>query len=232
MSTSTTRDFIDRLPELPLEPFEVAGTLDRSDRGPFLTIRPHKSPAPKSPAPKRPTATPLAKSKSSYTIQKYWTQAIYPRVICCIPGDFLDGLEINVDPQPVPRRDRPPTDIAALAGQQRFYKLSSLKGVPFKDPLWCSVKYGPWLATAIETGSCFDFVPSQWEFFIVEMPEVSLVWSGNWGDMPAYPSLWVTMGDRVLAGPPQTIGCDGFKWCPTTQSWIPQGVNCQDSIPV
>jgi len=42
---STTYDLINRLAELPLEPFEVAGTLDRSDRGPFLTIRPHKSPA-------------------------------------------------------------------------------------------------------------------------------------------------------------------------------------------
>jgi hypothetical protein len=30
---------INRLPELPLEPFEVAGKLAHADRGPFLTIK-------------------------------------------------------------------------------------------------------------------------------------------------------------------------------------------------
>src|SRR5262249_650901 len=76
----------------------------------------------------------------------------------------------------------------------------------------------------------FDGVPNRWEFWIVEMPEVSLVWFGEWGDMPSYPSLRVTMGDLVLAGTQQN-GCGGFYWCPTTQSGIPQCFNCQDPFP-
>jgi hypothetical protein len=93
--------------------FEVAGALDHSDRGPFLTIRPHKFPAPD-----RPTAPPHAPSKSSFTIRKYYAQALYPRVICYDPGALLAGFKMNVDPQPLPDRDRPPTDIVALAGQE------------------------------------------------------------------------------------------------------------------
>ena len=102
---STSHDLINRLPELPLEPFEVAGTLDHSDRGPFLTIRPHKSPAP---AP--PNAQTLAPSKSSFTIRKYFTQAVYPRVICYYPDDLLVSPGMNIAPQPHPGRDCPPTD--------------------------------------------------------------------------------------------------------------------------
>jgi|SRR5215467_5286301 len=221
----TKHDLIDRLPELPLEPFEVAGTLERSDRGPYVTIRPHKRPVPEP-----PTVQPLMKSRSSYAVRKYFTQAIYPRVICYHPGDLVTDLQVNINPQPLPDRERPPTDIFALAGQERFYKLSSLKSQRFPNPLWCSVKGGPWLAAAVETESCFDGVPNRWEFWIVEMPEVSLVWFGKWEDMPSYPSLWVTMGDLVLAGTQQNC-CGGFYWCPTTQSCIPQGVNCQDPFP-
>lgn len=223
---SNTRDLIDRLPELPIEPFEVAGSLDRSDRGPFVTIRPHKFAEPD-----RPTAQPLAKSRSSYAVRKYYTQAIYPRVICYDPGDLIGDLKLDLDPQPLPGREQPPADISALAGYERFYKLSSLKSKPFRNPLWCSVKYGPWLAVAKETESCFDGIPSRWEFCIIEIPEVSLVWFGRWEDMPAYPSLWVTMGDRVLAAPPRQLCCAGYYWCPTTQTCIPQGVNCQDPFP-
>ena len=91
------------------------------------------------------------------------------------------------------------------AVQERFYKLTSLKSVPFHHPLWCSVKYGPWLAIAKETESCIDGAPATWEFSIVEVPEVSLLWFGYWEDMPAYPSLQVIMGDLVPAGPPTSL---------------------------
>jgi hypothetical protein len=92
------------------------------------------------------------------------------------------------------------------------------------------VKYGPWLATAMETTSC-DLGPSRWEFFIVEMPEVSLVWFGMWQDIAAYPSLWVTMGNLVLASTPQQLCCAGYYWCPTTMSCIPNRVDCVDRQP-
>lgn len=220
---STVPDLLSQLPELPRETFEAVGTLERSDRGPFVTLRPHKPPAPQ-----EPPVPANAPSKSSYTVRRWFTQAIYPRVVCYDPGPLLVGLKMSVKPpQPFPE---PPTDLAALAGQERFYKLSSLESVPLRMPLWCSVKSGPWLAVARETESCLEGVPTTWEFSIVEMPEVALVWFGEWQDMPAFPSLWVTMNDKVLAGQ-QTFCCAGFHWCPTTGSCIPQSIDCQDPIP-
>jgi hypothetical protein len=222
---STVDDLFRQLPELPQETFEAAGTLERSDRGPFVTLRPHKPPAPQEP----PQAA-HAPSKSSFTERRYFTQAIYPRVICYEPGDLLAGLSMSFDPQPYGDGGRPPTDFVALARQERFYKLSALQSVKFRDPLWCSVKYGPWLAAAKETESCLDGVPNRWEFFIIEMPEVALVWFGEWQDMPAFPSLTVIMGDLAPAGH-QTFCCPGFHWCPTTGSCIPQHIDCQDPMP-
>jgi hypothetical protein len=222
---SAVHDVLRRLPELPQETFEAAGTLQRSDRGPFVTLRPHK-PA----APQEPPVPANAPSKSSFTVRRYFTQALYPRVICYDPGDLVVGLEMRFDPQPFPGRDQPPTDVATLAREERFYKLSALASGPLRNPLWCSVKYGPWLAVANETESCLVGVPNQWEFFIVEVPEVALVWFGEWADMPAFPSLTVIMGDLVLAGH-ETVCCPGFQWCPTTQSCIPLQVDCQDPFP-
>jgi hypothetical protein len=85
-------------------------------------------------------------------------------------------------------------------------------------------------AVAKETESCLEGVPNQWEFFIVEVPEVALVWFGEWEDMPAFPSLTVIVGDLMPAGQ-ETFCCPGFQWCPTTQSCIPLQVDCQDPIP-
>lgn len=219
-------DLVRRLPELPLETFEAAGTLERSDRGPFVTIRPRRQPVP-DPPPAPANAAP----KSSFTTRKYFAQAIYPRVICYDPGDLVVGLTMDIEPPPFPGRDRPPIDVAVLAGQERHYKLSALQSVPFRHPLWCSVKYGPWLAVVIETESCTQGVPNRWEFVIVEVPDVFLVWYGEWEDMPPFPSLTVIMGDLAPAGH-QTSCCPGFKWCPTTQSCIPLQVNCPDPVPV
>jgi hypothetical protein len=222
---STGDDLIRRLPELPQRTFEAAGRLVRSDRGPFVTLLPHKLPL----SPDPPVSA-HAIQKSSFAVRQYFTQALYPRVVCYDPGILADGLKMSVDPQPFPGRDRPPTNIAAVAGQERFYKLSVLRSAPLRNPLWCSVKYGPWLAVAKETESCFDGVPNKWEFFIVEMPQVAVFWFGEWEDMPAVPSLAVTMSDKVLAGS-EMLCCSGFQWCPTTQSCLPLNVECQDPIP-
>jgi hypothetical protein len=57
---TATQDAIDRLPELPLETFESIGQLERSDHGPFLTIKPPRVEG-------RPSAPlPESKKKSSY----------------------------------------------------------------------------------------------------------------------------------------------------------------------
>ena len=91
--SETTADILGALPELPLEPFEVAGKLGRSDRGSYLTIRANQRPVPKP-----PVNPPPAKNKSFYTIRQYYTQAIYPRVICYDPGDLLAGATMNCRP--------------------------------------------------------------------------------------------------------------------------------------
>jgi hypothetical protein len=218
---SSSYDVISRLPELPLEPFEVAGKLGYSDRGPFVTIKPHKQPEPTKPA------TPPMPPKSQAFIRTYLSQAVYPRVICYHPGDQRPTrLPRTVDT--VEARGRPSTDFVAIARQERFYKLSALNDVRFRNPYWCSVRAGPWLAMAVERESCTTGEPNSWEFFIVEMPEVSLHWYGTWEDMPAYPSLQV-FGHGLIDE--RWDCCGGFKWCATTQSCIPNQVPCKDPVP-
>lgn len=222
-----TADIIRRLPEFPLEPFELAGVLDHSDRGPYLTIRPHPQTAPTPPV----TSPSAALKKSSHAIRKYFTQAIYPRVICHDPGDLLVGFRMDLGQAPAGEGSETRPDVAALARRERFYKLSTFKKVELPRPYWCSVKYGPWLAIAVERESCIDGDQNLWEFFIVEVPEVALTWYGEWDDMPPYPSLQVTMGDKVLASQERHC-CAEFEWCATTQSCIPMAVDCQDAYPV
>lgn len=230
---SAEHDLFRRLPELPEETFEAVGTLERSDRGPFVTLRPHKPEAPS-----EPPVLAHAVSKSSYSIRRYYTQAIYPRVICYDPGVLVESMATRADPPPSPGSpspgfDRPPSDLTVLAGRERFYKLSTRGRFGLENvnaALWCSVKHGPWLAIATETESCLEGELNRWEFSIVEMPEVSLVWWGGWKDMPAFPSLYVTT-DLVLTGQPETYCCGGFKWCATTGSCIPDGVPCMEAMP-
>ncbi len=221
---STIHEIISRLPELPLEPLEVAGKLGYADRGPFLTIRPYERPAPIKPEP-----TPQALKKPEFEKRSYFAQVLYPRLICHDPGDVVVNLLRNLDQDET--GGQPQTDVVAIARRERFYKLSTFNGVRFPQPYWCSVKYGPWLAIATEEESCILGGPSRWELFIVEVPEVSLIWYGKWEDIPPYPSLTVIMGDRVLAGWTRQC-CPGYKWCNTTQSCIPLNVNCQDPVPV
>lgn len=222
----TARDVISRLPELPVEAFEVAGRLGPSARGPYLTITPHTRPEPRPPA----GGTIAAPNKSSACVRKYYTQAIYPRVICYDPGDLLVSAGMSIDKERADVGREPLRDVAALARKERLYKLSALNGATLKHPYWCSVKYGPWLAIASESESCTDGEQNRWEFFIVEVPEVALIWWGRWEDMPAYPSLQVTMGNKVMFSE-ERVCCPGFQWCATTQSCIPSTVDCGGAYP-
>jgi hypothetical protein len=122
------------------------------------------------------SCTPIRRPRKRWHLRRTasWSegtsQALYPRVICYDPGDLLAGLTMNVTPQPRPGRDRPPTDVITLAGQEHFYKLTSLKSLTFHHPLWCSAKYEPWLAIAKETEACIDSAPAAWQFSRVEVP--------------------------------------------------------------
>jgi hypothetical protein len=223
----TLREKIKRLPELPVEPFEVAGKLGFSDKMPIITLRPHKFRAPKKPS------TKLAAKKSQFSILKYFVQVTYPRVICQPPlnqqfntsGLFEDEEGKNGNESRLPE-----SNIESISKKVRYYKLTKLNGRKLYEPLWCSVKYGPWLAMVIEEESCI-YVHNSWLLFIIEMPQVFLRWYGLWNDIPSYPSLHVIMGTLAMFDQSHMC-CPGYQYCPPTQSCIPVQVKCQDQVPV
>lgn len=86
---------LDNLPELPLEKFEAIGPLERSEHGPFLTIKPPRVEAPPPSAP-----LPQEKIKVSARKQCHFAWATYPVVVCHDPGPFVDGLQIAGPPSP------------------------------------------------------------------------------------------------------------------------------------
>jgi hypothetical protein len=233
---SKGRDLIKSLPELPLAPFEVSGKLGRSSRGPYLTIVPPTRPVP---APPKPVPVPHQAPNSSYQVRTHYSQAIYPRVICVDFSDFFDDLVLDpgvsgggggggTGPGDVVG-SRP--DLAVLARKERHYKLSAFNGQRFARPFWCTVKYGPWLAIVKETESCITGEPNRWEFFIAEIPEVSMIWYGEWLDQPSLPNLTVIKGDLALHDVDFHC-CAGYTFCSNTQSCIPNQVPCNPPIPV
>lgn len=231
------RAALDSLPELPLEPLELAGRLGHAGEGPYLTIVPHARPSPAIVPPARESATepgvlPLGPNRSSYQVRDYWVQTTYPYVYCQFPGDLVDGIVLDSARQTGAGaadehlRDRP----GLVAPVQRF-KLSVFEGRRLPHPLFCTVKYGPWVGKVRETESCIDGVPSQWELVLVGVPlNVGMTWSGGWLEQPTLPNLTVIKGTLALAHV-GTQCCAGYKWCPTTQSCIPNRVNCMPNVP-
>ena len=128
---TTLREKIKRLPELPVEPFEVAGKLGFSDKMPVITIRPHKFRAPKKPSTK-------LDSKSEFSIRKYFVQVTYPRVICQPPlnqqfntsGLFEDEEGKNGNESRLPE-----SNIESISKKVRYYKLTKLNGRKLYEPL-------------------------------------------------------------------------------------------------
>jgi hypothetical protein len=228
-SKPTLKEQIEALPELPVKTFEAAGKLSYADNVPVVTIRPNKFPKPgKPPKPDKGSGVlPLAPKSEALTLY-YWVQAIYPRVICQEPSlDLAAARETLFVEQGSPASDRPNANPAAVAQRERFYKLTKLKGARLANPLWCSVKYGPWLAMAVEQESCTSGVPNTWQFAIVEMPEVALTWYGQWEDMPSYPLLSVITGDRPLFRTERQC-CAGFRFCSSTMSCLAISIPCPD----
>ena len=184
-------------------------------------------------APEQPSPQAAAATKSEFFIRKYLAQVTYPRVVC-YPRNDLSEQTIK---QVFQRRQEPLTeneaDLEAIARHEQFYKLTRLKGVKLSFPHFCTVHYGPWLAIVLEQESCFAGVRNQWTLFIVEMPEVELIWYGVWWDIPAhlYPSLHVIMGNLAQVAEARHC-CPGFKWCATTNSCIPLSVECDSPFPV
>jgi hypothetical protein len=224
----TLREKIKRLPELPVEPFEVAGKLGFSDKMPVITIIPHKFRAPKKPS------TKLGPNKSQFSIRKYFVQVTYPRVICQPPvNQQFDTTKLFEDEEGENRDGSrfPESNIESISKKVRYYKLTKLNGRRLYEPFWCSVKSGPWLAMVMEEESCSFYIPNSWHLFIIEMPQVFLRWYGLWNDIPSYPSLHVIMGTLAMFDQSHSC-CPGYKYCPPTESCIPFQVKCQDQVPV
>jgi hypothetical protein len=89
-------DTLDRLPDLPLD-FESMGPLERSDHGPFLTIR-----HPRVGAARSATALPAPKKKTSHAARHNFAWAIYPKLVCYEPGLVVQGLASPGDTPPEP----------------------------------------------------------------------------------------------------------------------------------
>ena len=159
---STGHDLIEALPELPLEAFELAGKLTHARRAPYLTIMPPPRPAPSPPKPSAPPSLPHL-STPSFQIRKYWTQAIYPRVICLNPFPFSDEIVLDAAPDAgTGGTGRPDvtghTDLAVLAKHEVHYKLSALNGITlavFFKPAASSIADVAALTEA-RTGSVFS----------------------------------------------------------------------------
>ena len=196
---------LDKLPELPLEKFESIGSLELSDFGPFLTIKPPRVEAPP------PSAPPLdEKIKTSRKVQIHFAWVTYPVVVCHDPGPFIDDLQI-ADHSPGGSRLARLDDEFRDAGRVDHYRLSALAGRTFPRPLWCTVTYGPWYGHFEEQESCTEGdYQSQWEFSLwgVQTDLGVVSWIGGNTDMPAVANLEVNWG-TFQSKPPRSAPCGG-----------------------
>lgn len=112
---SALADVLNRFPELPLEPFEVAGKLDYADTAPVLTIRPHKLAVPEPPAAPTP-----AIPRSQACRRKYLTQVTYPRVVCYPLPDSVVVAALTANKSEGYRLRENETDVEAIARHERF----------------------------------------------------------------------------------------------------------------
>lgn len=216
---TAAQDPMDQLPELPLEKFESIGPLERSDHGPFLTIRPQRFEAASA-----SITVPGEQLRVSRMTQRHFAWATYPIVVCHDPGPFVDGLQVAG-----PRSDGSGSghhgdELREVAGGVERYRLTAWAGQTLPRPLWCTADYGPWFGEFIEQESCTtgDNV-HMWEFFLggrqdpqmfpdQPPPRLYLSWLGGASDMPEVPGLSIIWGTFVH-GKVTYIACKelGFK---------------------
>jgi hypothetical protein len=222
----TVREKINRLPELPVEAFEVSGKLDFSDRMPVITIRPRKFRAPKKPLAK------LGPEKSQHYIRKYFVWVTYPIVVCqAPPAEEFDTATLfeEVRRENKDKSRSPKSNIESISTKVRYYKLTKLNNRRLREPFWCSVKYGPWTGMVTEEESCLN-IPNFWQLYVVEKPQVFLSWYGLWNNIPSYPSLQVIMGTLAMYDEAHPC-CPGYSYCPPLESCISNQIKCQDTVP-
>lgn len=212
------------LPELPVQLFELSGKLEYSETAPVITVKPNAV-----------RAGPLAvvahsENKSSYTITQYFVWIIYPHVVCYPPPDLTVLARMKME-NTKPDLLENESDLRAIAGARRYYKLSKIHGIELTSPFGCVVRYGPWTAFVTRTESCIQGQPNRWELSS-SVIDMNIQWYGEWEDIPTVPNLTVVMGTLTIGGhtPPQC--CGGYNWCPTTGSCISDQLNCKDNIPL
>lgn len=216
----TKSDALSRLPELPVELFELSGKLGYSERAPVITIKPD---AVIMEPPEISTAIPV---KTSCTTTTYFVWVIYPQVICYPFPDERSLAFVKLQ-NSKPDLHHVETDLRSIASASRYFKLSRLQGVDLPTRYGCHVQYGPWAAHVTQTESCFVGGLDRWELSSSVL-DMSVQWSGQWEDIPSVPNLTVVMGslsNGVQQFPP--VCCPGNSWCPTTGSCLSSQLPCK-----
>jgi len=215
-------DLLSRLPELPIELFELSGKLDYSQNAPVITNRPQAVTVKP-----QAIATPRI-SLASHELRTYYAWVLYPHVMCTPFPDpeAVAALRLETAKPPSPRHA---ADLAVIADTRHFYKLSRFRGQDLATPWGCEVRYGPWFGKITYNQSCDDQVPDRWALFSPVLT-MQIEWEGGPDDMPSLPNLTVVWN----AGQPAEVTrqcCPGHRWCPSSQSCLRDSIDCPALIP-
>ncbi|PCJ94960.1 MAG: hypothetical protein COA50_11315 [Flavobacteriaceae bacterium] len=206
---------INQLPELPLEELAKNGKLIQSKTEPIITLVAPKVTVPENPNTPVDPNSPQHCPTSRTTTTKYYTQVTYPLVVC-YPNNAPDNQVLkmaiaassgngNLEKE---KLDFPPV---------QYYKLSTLNNQNIANPLFCTVKGGPWAATVFRTTSCGCVGTNldEWVMLIPSFPDINLKWYGNWDDIPShlYPGLGIIPNDLVMVNE-TSVCCPGLTLCP------------------
>lgn len=201
---SRNADLLSRLPELPLEAFELSAKLDYSESAPVITNRFKAITVKRAAIP-----TPHAPNRSSHELKTYWAWVIYPHVVCTpMPEPEVMG-RVSLEPRnPPPRHAR---DLAAIAEQRLFFKLSRLHNVDLATPWGCEVRYGPWFGLITYKQTCFDGEPDEWALSSSVL-DMKIEWQGGPSDIPSVPNLTVWW-DPARPEHVWSECCPGYRIC-------------------
>lgn len=205
---------VSRLPELPTE---LATDLIQSRDSKVL----HTKPLTKLGLPRPAPPAAFCPMNSSADVASFFTYVLYPMVVCQSPWQYDAAVLESFFAKPAPSSVRVPVK-PAYASE---YKLSSFQDRKLVNPLFCSVRSGPWGAWVKEeemcTTNCGGLPPAT----TVEIPAAPqplvLQWTGPWTD--PHPPLYIVPPGGVNNS---AYCCPGFKTC--NGSCVPFEVNCDD----
>jgi hypothetical protein len=215
-------DLLDSLPELPVALFELSGKLGYSEHAPVITNRPEAVTV------TPPVITTPRIKRASHELRTYFAWVLYPHVVCTPVPELEAFAALRSEPGNAPS-PRHAADLAAIANVRHFYKLSRLRGLDLGTPWGCEVRYGPWFGTIGYTQSCDDQLPDRW-VLSSSVLAMQIEWEGAAGDMPSVPNLTVVWDPSQPAEVTRQC-CAGHRWCPSSQSCLPNSINCPGLTP-